>query len=66
MWLTEFGVIWGYDGLEWRQVDGAWRAIAKGTYRADLIRNPTWWDRALHRMRRTVIGWLTPRSEARA
>jgi indolepyruvate ferredoxin oxidoreductase, alpha subunit len=35
-------------------------------YRADLIRNPTWWDRALHRMRRTVIGWLTPRSEARA
>jgi indolepyruvate ferredoxin oxidoreductase alpha subunit len=35
-------------------------------YRADLIRNPTWWDRALHRVRRTVIGWFTPRREARA
>jgi indolepyruvate ferredoxin oxidoreductase alpha subunit len=27
-------------------------------YRADVIRNPTWWDRTIHRMRRTVIGWL--------
>jgi indolepyruvate ferredoxin oxidoreductase, beta subunit len=27
-------------------------------YRADIIRNPTWWDRGLNRLRRTVIGWL--------
>ena len=26
-----------------------------------------WWDRALHRLRRTVIGWFTPaRAEAQA
>jgi indolepyruvate ferredoxin oxidoreductase alpha subunit len=35
-------------------------------YRADIVRNPTWWDRTLHRVRRTVIGWLLPRREARA
>ena len=28
-------------------------------YRADIVRNPTWWDRTLHRVRRTVIGWFT-------
>ena len=27
-------------------------------YRADLVRNPGWWDRAMHGLRRTVIGWL--------
>jgi len=27
-------------------------------YRAEIVRNATWHDRALHRMRRTVIGWL--------
>jgi indolepyruvate ferredoxin oxidoreductase alpha subunit len=27
-------------------------------YRAEIIRNPNWWDRALHHVRRTVIGWL--------
>ena len=27
-------------------------------YRADVISNPTWWDRTLHSVRRTVIGWL--------
>jgi indolepyruvate ferredoxin oxidoreductase, alpha subunit len=35
-------------------------------YRADIVRNPTWWDRTLHRVRRTVIGWFLPRREARA
>jgi indolepyruvate ferredoxin oxidoreductase alpha subunit len=30
-------------------------------YRADIIRNARWWDRALYSMRRTVIGWLSPR-----
>src|ERR1700758_2211384 len=27
-------------------------------YRADVISNPTWWDRTLFRVRRAVIGWL--------
>jgi indolepyruvate ferredoxin oxidoreductase, alpha subunit len=35
-------------------------------YRADIIRNPTRWDRMLHRVRRTVIGWFLPHSEAPA
>ncbi len=35
-------------------------------YRAEIIRNPNWWDRALHRVRRTVIGWFGPRAEAPA
>src|SRR3954465_5960058 len=26
-------------------------------YRAEIIRNPSWWDRMLHRVRQTVIGW---------
>jgi indolepyruvate ferredoxin oxidoreductase alpha subunit len=36
-------------------------------YRADIIRNPNRWDRALHRLRRTIIGWFDERRvEARA
>ena len=27
-------------------------------YRAEIVRNPTWRDRALFRVRQTVIGWL--------
>jgi indolepyruvate ferredoxin oxidoreductase, alpha subunit len=27
-------------------------------YRAELIRNPTWWDRMAAALRRRVIGWL--------
>ena len=34
-------------------------------YRADIIHNPTWWDRVVHRMRGAVIGWLQHRSRAR-
>jgi indolepyruvate ferredoxin oxidoreductase, alpha subunit len=34
-------------------------------YRADIIHNPTWWDRVVHRMRGAVIGWLQRRSQAR-
>ena len=30
-------------------------------YRADVISNPTWWDRALHRVRSAVIGWMRRR-----
>ena len=35
-------------------------------YRAEIVRNPNWWDRALHRVRRAIIGWLAPRTEAQA
>jgi len=36
-------------------------------YRAEIIRNPNWWDRALHRVRATIIGAFAPRrAEARA
>jgi indolepyruvate ferredoxin oxidoreductase, alpha subunit len=33
-------------------------------YRADIISNPTWWDRALHRVRSAVIGWLAGNDKA--
>ncbi|HEY1361489.1 MAG TPA: thiamine pyrophosphate-dependent enzyme, partial [Xanthobacteraceae bacterium] len=35
-------------------------------YRAEVIRNPTWVDRALHRLRRGIIGWLAGTAGARA
>ena len=35
-------------------------------YRAELIRNPNWWDRALHRARQAIIGAFTARGEAPA
>jgi indolepyruvate ferredoxin oxidoreductase alpha subunit len=36
-------------------------------YRAEIIRNPNWWDRALHRARERIIGaFATRRAEARA
>jgi len=28
-------------------------------YRADVVSNPNWWDRALQRVRGSVIGWLS-------
>jgi indolepyruvate ferredoxin oxidoreductase, alpha subunit len=35
-------------------------------YRAEVIRNPNWWDRALHRGRQSIIGaFTTRRAEAR-
>jgi indolepyruvate ferredoxin oxidoreductase, alpha subunit len=27
-------------------------------YRADVVSNPTWWDRIIHKVRSSVIGWL--------
>jgi indolepyruvate ferredoxin oxidoreductase, alpha subunit len=33
-------------------------------YRADIIHNPTRWDRFLHRIRGAVIGWLQRRQKA--
>jgi indolepyruvate ferredoxin oxidoreductase alpha subunit len=35
-------------------------------YRAEVIRNPNWWDRALHRGRQAIIGAFTGRREAPA
>ena len=29
-------------------------------FRAEIVQNPTWWDRALARVRAAVIGWLQP------
>ena len=37
IWITEFGVIWGYDGINWVQVNGNWRASPTGPYRSDAI-----------------------------
>jgi indolepyruvate ferredoxin oxidoreductase alpha subunit len=28
-------------------------------YRADIVSNPAWWERALHRVREAAIGWLS-------
>ena len=33
-------------------------------YRAEIIRNATWWDRTLFSIRRTVIGWFGGRCAA--
>jgi indolepyruvate ferredoxin oxidoreductase alpha subunit len=33
-------------------------------YRAEVIQNATAWDRIIHRVRQTVIGWLAPREAA--
>src|SRR5215475_12727267 len=33
-------------------------------YRAEIVRNATWRERTKHRLRRTIIGWLTPREVA--
>jgi indolepyruvate ferredoxin oxidoreductase alpha subunit len=29
-------------------------------YRVEVVRNPTWRDRAIHALRRTVVGWMQP------
>jgi indolepyruvate ferredoxin oxidoreductase beta subunit len=29
-------------------------------YRAEIVRNPTRWDREVHKLRQRVIGWLSP------
>ncbi len=33
-------------------------------YRADVIHNPTAWDRFAHRIRSAIIGWLQKRRQA--
>jgi hypothetical protein len=48
IWLTEFGVIWGYDGMEWQDTGTNWIMKATGRFREDLIGQ--YLD--------TIFGWL--------
>ena len=34
-------------------------------YRAEIVRNATWWDRTLFSVRKTVIGWFGGRAPVR-
>ena len=38
-------------------------ALCPSFYRADVIDNPTWWDRSVARLRSRVIGWLQDRRD---
>ncbi len=35
-------------------------------YRTDVVSNPSWWDRALFRLRKTIVGWLSGISETQS
>ncbi len=37
MWVTEFGVLWGYEGSEWQEKGDGWIMLPKGRFRDDLI-----------------------------
>src|SRR5205823_12447737 len=38
LWLSEFGVEWVYDGLQWQQqADGNWKAAPTGPPRQDAV-----------------------------
>lgn len=38
IWVTELGVLWGYDGLVWTEESpGVWKALPVGAYREDLL-----------------------------
>jgi hypothetical protein len=38
IWLSEFGVVWGFEGLEWQKTaDDVWNALPRGAYRQDLL-----------------------------
>ncbi len=37
LWLTEFGVIWGFDGIRWVQQNGQSLALPVGSFREDLV-----------------------------
>ncbi len=38
IWVTELGVLWGYDGLVWMEESpGVWKALPVGSYREDLL-----------------------------
>ncbi|MBI4492100.1 MAG: hypothetical protein HY690_04840 [Chloroflexi bacterium] len=53
LWLTEFGVVWGYEGIEWvERPGGGYVAEPRGQFRADLL------ARYLDEM----FGWLTQNS----
>lgn len=55
LWLTEFGVVWGYDDIAWvRRADGSFLAHPRGTYRADVL--ATYLDE--------MLGWLVEQGPA--
>lgn len=37
IWLTEFGVIWGFEGIDWVDQQGSWQARPVGRFRDDLV-----------------------------
>ena len=49
MWLTEFGVIWGFDGIDWQKQGDRWTARPSGSFRSDLV--GSYLD--------SMLGWLT-------
>ena len=72
IWLTEFGVVYGWDGLQWVQgADGNTRAVPLGRFRTDLIapyldRMLDWLLRnsAALRIDRWFLYGLTPTTES--
>jgi indolepyruvate ferredoxin oxidoreductase alpha subunit len=34
-------------------------------WRADIVHNPSWWDRTLAKLRGGIVGWLQRRRAAR-
>jgi len=71
IWLTEFGVVYGWDGLQWvQQADGYTRAVPQGRFRTDLIapyldRMLDWLVRngAAQRIERWFLYGLAPTTE---
>lgn len=37
IWLTEFSVIWGYEGVRWQTLNGEVKAAPTGSFRSDLL-----------------------------
>lgn len=37
IWLTEFSIVWGFEGVRWQTVDGELKASPTGAYRTDLL-----------------------------
>ncbi len=37
IWITEYGVIWGYDDIKWNKVGDEWRAKPGGTFQRQAL-----------------------------
>lgn len=53
IWLTEFAVVWGYDGVQWKEGADGLRAQPVGELRRD----------ALESYLREMLGWLTDNAD---